>query len=59
MHRNEVAKAAFGQIASRLLIERKDIKDVLADWSCEQLVAHLQKHTEAQLCEPARQRFRR
>jgi hypothetical protein len=59
LHRKEVAKAAFGDIARRLLIERKDIHTILADWSHEQLVEHLQRHTKDQLCEPARQRFRR
>jgi len=59
MHRKEVAKAAFGDIARRLLIDRRDIHTVLRDWSHSQLSEHLQQFSDEQLREPARQRFRR
>jgi hypothetical protein len=59
MYRNEIAKAALSSIARRLLLERAEIEAVLESWSHTQLVEHLQKHTKAQLCEPAMQRFRR
>jgi hypothetical protein len=59
MHRSDVAKAAFRDIARRLLIDPKEVHTVLSEWSHKQLLEHLQRHTEAQLCEPARQRFRR
>lgn len=59
LHRKEVAKASFGQIAHRLLLDRKDIEGVLAEWTHEQLMAHLSSFTAAQLREPAMQMFRR
>jgi hypothetical protein len=59
LHRKEVAKAAFGDIARRLLIDRKDIHTVLRDWSNAQLVEHLHQFSEANLVEPAMRRFRR
>lgn len=43
----------------RLLLDRKAIEDVLADWTHEDLVEHLQTFTAEQLREPALQMFRR
>ena len=59
MHRKEVAKASFGQIARRLLIDRKIIHDVLSEWTHEQLVGHLESFTAQELKEPMFQMFRR
>lgn len=59
MHRKEVAKSAYGQISRRLLLDRKVIEEVLADWTHEQLMAHLQSYTAEELREPAAQMFRR
>jgi hypothetical protein len=59
LHRKEVAKASYGQIARRLLLDRKVIEEVLSGWNHEQLMAHLQSHSAEQLREPAAQRFRR
>lgn len=59
MHRSEVAKAAFGDLARRLRVDRSDIDAILSDWSHEQLIEHLQSFTAAQLREPAMARFRR
>lgn len=57
--RDRVAKAAFNDIADRLCIDRKDIHDVLANWSPDQLVQHLESKTGEELREPAMRRFRR
>jgi hypothetical protein len=59
LHRKEVAKASFNQLADRLIIDRKEIHAVLRDWSHEQLVAHLQQFTQERLRAAAMARFRR
>ena len=47
--KGRVLNSVMNSVADALLIDRKDIDEVLETWSHEQLVAHLEKHTQEQL----------
>jgi len=52
-HPSEPRPYAIRQVADCLRIPRKEIKEILADWTSDDLVAHLSKFTADELKPPA------
>jgi hypothetical protein len=55
-HPREARPYVLNDIADRLRVERSAVLDVLASWSREQLVTHLQQFTHEELKPPALRR---
>jgi hypothetical protein len=51
-HPREAKPYVLNDVADRLRVDRDKIPDVLANWSSEQLVAHLQQFSSAELKPP-------
>ena len=56
-HRAEASPVDINDIADRLRIPRKDIYEVINDWSPEDLRRHLGKFTAEELKPPARRPY--